>query len=136
MSAACPSSDDQWVHQSALSFDGLRFLEITDRSSCFAVLVRKEMASPIILSQQQFFGQFGPIHSIRILESDQINDPQRVFVRFASELSAVRAISWCNHQPVLFLDAGHGYTQRRGMRVDDRLCEHQSDPRIVTHSHS
>ena len=114
--------NDQMIHHSALSFKQLRSLKITDRLSCCVVLTRKEMASPALLSQYQFFGQFGAIHSIRILEVVAVNDPQRVFVRFTSESSAMGAIAWCKAHPLLFMDAGHGYQKYCPKFLNKRQC--------------
>lgn len=97
------------IHHSELPFKQLRSMKNTDRNSCTVTVLRKELASPALLSQARFLGQFGEIVLIRVL-LDTPNQRQ-VFVRFAQPGSAARAIAWCDAQPSLFASAAHGYSK-------------------------
>merc|ERR1719203_2605249 len=85
------------IHHSALSFRKLTSMKIVDRSSCYIVGISKDLADKAMLAKYELFGQFGDILSIRIIQD---KDPCEVYIRFATQSSAVRAIDWCNgHAP-------------------------------------
>jgi len=107
------------MHHSALPFKKLRSMKVTDRFSCSVILRQPAAALPTVLSRPEYFGQFGKIVSLRVLQESQ---PLEVFVRFSEEAAAVRAIAWCSSQSVLFSGAMHGYQKYCVDFLNGQMC--------------
>jgi len=108
------------VHHSTLPFKKLRSMKVTDRLSCSVIVRQANMALPEILSRDDFFGQFGKILALRVLQEAK---PLEVFVRYLHEGSARRAIEWCNRQPLLFSGAHHGYQKYCVDFLNGQVCQ-------------
>lgn len=117
--------ESQMIHHSALSFRKLRSMKITDRQSCSVVILRNELASPVLLSQPRFFGQFGLVRSIRLLQD---KSPCQVYVRFNTEAAAVAAVAWCSAEPSIFADAKHGYQKYCVKFINNQKCTKANCP--------
>jgi len=117
------SMQSQMIHHSALSFRKLTSMKIVDRSSCYIVGIKKDMADKALLAKYELFGQFGEILSIRIIQD---KDPCEVYIRFASQASAVKAIDWCNSSASLFMNAKHGYQKYCIKFINGQNCKRSS----------
>ena len=91
------------------SIRSLTALKICDRFSCYAAGFSQSEATKTRLSA--IFGRFGAMSSIRIIQN---RTPFEVYIRFAAEAAALRAIAWCNEQVVeatgTRISAKHGYS--------------------------
>jgi len=119
------------IHHSALSFRKLTSMKIVDRSSCYVYGISKDMADKAMLGKYEMFGRFGEILSIRIIQD---KDPCEVYIRYASQSAAVRAINWCNNSRLMAgLDAGRGYHAKHGYHkycvkfVNGHRCKRSSN---------
>jgi len=110
----------QLIHHSALSFRKLRAMKIKDRSSFHVIILNPELATPDILSSQQYFGQFGVISSIRILKD---TSPREAHIRFSTANSAERAIEWCNNHSPIFVNAKYGYQKYCVKFINNQPCD-------------
>jgi hypothetical protein len=110
----------QMIHHSALSFRKLTSMKIVDRSSCYIVGIKKDMADKALLAKYELFGQFGTILSIRIIQD---KDPCEVYIRFSTQRSAVNAINWCNSDESLFTNAKHGYQKYCIKFINGQNCK-------------
>jgi len=108
------------IHHSALSFRKLTSMKIVDRSSCYIVGIKKDMADKALLAKYELFGRFGDILSIRIIQD---KDPCEVYIRFATQASALRAIDWCNSTASLFMNAKHGYQKYCIKFINGQNCK-------------
>jgi hypothetical protein len=110
----------QMIHHSALSFRKLRAMKIKDRSSFHVIILDESLATPESLSSQQMFGQFGTISSIRILKD---TSPREAHIRFNGETAASAAITWCNSQSPLFVNAKYGYQKYCVKFINNQPCD-------------
>jgi len=113
-------NQNQMIHHSALSFRKLTSMKIVDRSSCYIVGISKDLADKAMLAKYELFGQFGDILSIRIIQD---KDPCEVYIRFATQSSAVRAIDWCNGHGTMFTNAKHGYQKYCIKFINGQNCK-------------
>lgn len=104
-------------------------IKMVDRHSCYVAGIQREIATKEILEKPSFFGQFGQITSLRVLRD---RDPAEVYIRFASDFDAVRAINWCNGQAALGISAEHGYQKYCIKFIDGKRCNRPGCP----HRHS
>jgi len=96
------------IHHSALSLRKLRSIKIEDKSTVIVSVLDPRLAYPRVLSDQQFFGQFGVIVSIRMLkQADTV--PREAYICFASPNAAEKAIVWSNYYSRVFVNARHGF---------------------------
>ena len=111
---------NRYFLSSALSFRKLTSMKIVDRSSCYIVGIKKDMADKALLAKYELFGRFGDILSIRIIQD---KDPCEVYIRFATQASALRAIDWCNSTASLFMNAKHGYQKYCIKFINGQNCK-------------
>jgi len=110
----------QMIHHSALSFRKLRAMKIKDRSSFHVIILDESVATPELLSSAQMFGQFGTISSIRILKD---TSPREAHIRFTEDSCAAQAITWCNNQSPMFVNAKYGYQKYCVKFINNQPCD-------------
>lgn len=106
----------------SLSYGKLTSMKIVDRQSCYAVGIKKCNASKPILSKFEFFGRFGPISSLRIIQK---TNPVEVYIRYVRADSAAAAIEWCREQQ---LSADHGYHKYCIKFINNKTCRRLNCP--------
>merc|ERR1719206_559796 len=113
------------IHQRELSFKQLRSMKILDKNSCYLCVASPSHSDGADRTAErfdsEFFSQFGAVKSVRTLQGN--NDPTEIYVRFADEGSAVRAIAWFNERPSLCVSAKHGFSRYCFKFLNGKKCK-------------
>lgn len=101
-----------------LSLRQLSTMRVSDRLSCYVKGIQLDFAMKDSLSRPEWFGQFGSVQSVQLIQN---TSPPEVLLRFSTEAAADAAISWCNEKPAL--SAKNGYTKFCIKFLNGRQCK-------------
>jgi len=90
-----------------VSFRQLTVMKIVDRTSLYIMGLAPEFANVAVITSYSWFGAFGSIEQIRIIQSKK----NEVYIRFLHEESAINALLWVNNDLASSIGASakHGY---------------------------
>jgi len=111
------------IHQRELSFKQLRSMKILDRNSCYVSMSHTDTDRTAECSNTAFFSQFGGVKSLRSLHG---NGPKEIYVRFADQPSAARAIAWFDVRPSRCIGAKHGFSRYCFKFLNGKECRNAS----------
>jgi len=114
------ASDDIPECFRGLSLRQLSTLRVVDRLSCYVSGIQPTFASSETLSQPAWFGQFGGVVSVQLIQN---SSPPEALIRFETEEATCAAISWANEKPAL--SAKHGYTKFCIKFLNRRRCKRE-----------
>jgi len=104
-----------------VSFRQLTVMKIVDRFSVLVSGVPPHAANARVLSSDYWFGAFGEITGVRILQSNAGSD---VHITFHHQSSASNAISWCNGpSSPADLSAKNGYRKYCNKFLQNKDCQ-------------
>jgi len=107
-----------------VSFRQLTVMKIIDRYSVYVSGLHPRIASIVTLSSDEWFGAFGAICQIRIIQGKA---PHEAHLRFQFESSATNAINWVNtHLASRGLFAKNGYQKYCTKFLQRKICNRQS----------
>jgi len=106
----------------SISFGKLTSMKIVDRNSVYAVGIAKHHDNKVMLQRDSFFGQFGSITSLRIIQN---SCPVEVYIRYQDQKSAAAAVEWSRAQG---MESDHGYHKYCIKFINNKPCRRFNCP--------
>lgn len=94
-------------------------MKILDKKSVSMTVLSPDIDASSDLAKNEFFGQFGAVQSLRVLQN---SEPKEIYLRFDNESSAKQAIAWCLGQPSVFKNAQHGFNKYCITFINHKVC--------------